>query len=229
MAESAGNRGWTEEPATFAAALEDLKTSGCLLLVVDSGNDAASASGCGRMLGTDQHADRRRLFVHGDAAAHARSDVRTPERDDERTVVYRTGARETTTATATTPDSASTRHDSTASDPDELADAVESAVDSLRPPSGYAAGQLRVCVDVVSELLATDDLASALSFTNRLGDVVTDVDGMLHVHVGDAIPPRAVEGFLPQVDAVVELEGEDEPRQRWHLPDESLSTAWLEL
>jgi hypothetical protein len=229
MAESAATRGWTEEPATFGAALEELKASGCLLLVVESGTDAASACGCRRMLGADEHADRRRLFIHGDAAAHARSGVRTPEHDDERTVLYETGARKTATASTERADTAASRADWTANDPDQLADAAEAAVDSLRPPSDYSPGQLRVCVDVVSELLATDDLASALSFTTRLGDVVTDVGGMMHVHVGDAIPPQAVEGFLPQVDAVVELDGEADPRQRWHLPQESLSTAWLEL
>lgn len=228
MAESAGERAWTEEPATFASALEELKSSGCLLLVVESADEAASTCGCNRMLGADALADRRRLFVHGDTAAHRRTEVSRRNRDDERTVVYRTGARDTATAG----DSAfpgDEPPDSTAIHPDDLAAAVESQVDVLRPPSGFSPGQLRVCVDVVGDVMATDDLASALSFTERLGEVVRAADGMAHVHVGDTIPPTAVEGFLPQFDAVVELEGEDEPRQRWHLPDESLSTAWLEL
>lgn len=230
MAESAGDRGWTEEPATFASALDELKSSGCLLLVIESSDETAGTCGCNRMLGADGIVDRRRLFVHGDTAAHGRSDVRRQGRDDERTVVYRTGARDTkstTSSEATFPDSSEA--DSTATDPRELAATVDAQVEELRPVSGFSPGQLRVCVDVVGDVMTTDNLASALSFTDRLGDVVTDANGMLHVHVDDTVPPTAVEGFLPQFDVVVELEGDDEPRQRWHLPDESLSTAWLEL
>lgn len=228
MAESAGTPGWADDPDRFGSALEELKASGCLLLVVES-DDAASACGCDRMLGTDGHADRRRLFVRGDTTAHRRSSVRTPERDDERTVAYRTGAR-TATAAATDSDLGTVeRPDATASDPTKLASTIESQVDVLRPPSGFAPGQLRVCVDVVADIVAIDDLASAAAVVERLGDVVRAADGMAHVHVGDAVPARAVEGLHTQFDAVVELEGDDEPRQRWHLPDESLSTAWLEL
>lgn len=226
MVESVSEQGWTEDPARFSSALDDLKSSGCMLLVVESTGTEASTCGCKRMLGADSLADRRRLLVHGDTATHRRSDVRTRDRDDERTVVYRTGARDTVTAASpATPE----RPDATASDPDELADAVERHVETLRPPSGYAPGQLRVCVDVVGDVMSTDDLASALSFTEELGDVVRGANGVAHVHVGDTVPATAVEGFLPQFDAVVEVEGAERPRQRWHLPDESLSTAWLEL
>ena len=223
MADSSTARGWVDDPATFVAALDDLKSTGCLLLVLEAGGSEAGGAGCRRLLGDDSGEERKRLFVRSEADTHTTSSSPTGDDPDERTVVYRSAAHDA--AVAAPPSLPVT---TVASDVDALGDAVEDEVASLAPLGGYESGQLRVCVDAFGTLLEDDDLLSVLEFTKTLGAAVHERDGIGHFHVGQHVPGIVVEGLLGQFDAIVEVGGDD-PRQRWHLPDESLSTRWLEL
>lgn len=216
---------WVDDPAAFTAALDDLKSEGCLLLVLEVDSDDASDAGCRRMLGSVVPDDRRRLFVLGDTDGHAHSEA-SANGTDQRALVYRTQAR---TAAASSGTAASNPPGTVTTDLDALGDALEDEVDALAPTGGYDSGQLRVCVDTLGDFLDEDDLVATLEFVKTLRTVVHDADGIAHVHVDQQVPPIAVEGLLPQFDAVVEVADDDGPRQRWHLPEESLSTAWLEL
>jgi hypothetical protein len=216
---SQGTR-WTDDPATFTSALDDLKSEGCLLLVLEVDGDDAGGAGCRRMLGSDALGDRRRLFVLGDANDR---DVAATDAA-QRALVYRTGARSTAARPAP-----ATPASETATHPDPLGHALEAEVEALAPVGGYEPGQLRVCVDTLGDVLDEDDLVATLEFLQTLRAAVHDADGIAHVHVDQQVPAIAVEGLLPQFDAVVEVADGDDPRQRWHLPEESLSTAWLEL
>ena len=220
MTDSSTARGWVDDPATFAAALDDLKSTGCLLLVLEAGGSEAGGAGCRRLLGEE----RKRLFVRSEADTHTTSSSPTGDAD-ERTVLYRSAARDAAAA----PPSPSLPATTVASEVDALGDAVADEVESLAPLGGYAPGQLRVCVDALGTLLEDDNLLSVLEFTKTLGAAVRERDGIGHVHVGQHVPGIAVEGLLGQFDAVVEVGGDDDPRQRWHLPDQSLSTRWLGL
>lgn len=226
MTDGSTARGWVDDPATFAAALDDLKSAGCLLLVLEAGGSDAGGDGCRRLLGGDDGRARKRVFVRSDADTHTTSSTPTGDDPDERTVVYRSGARD---ATAATPPEPSLPSSAVATDVDALADRVASEAEALAPLDGYDPGQLRVCMDALGTLLDDDDLLSVLEFTKALGDLARERDAIAHVHVGQHVPGIAVEGLLGQFDAVVEVTGDDDPRQRWHLPDESLSTRWLEL
>ncbi|GAA0273748.1 DUF7504 family protein [Halobacterium noricense] len=225
MSDGSTARGWVDDPATFAAALDDLKSTGCLLLVLEAGGSDAGGAGCRRLLGSGDE-ERKRLLVRSETDTHTTSSSPAGDDPDERTVVYRSTARD---AAAAAPPSPSLPATTVASDVDALGDAVEDEVDSLAPLGGYESGQLRVCMDALGTLLEDDDLLSVLEFTKTLGTAVREHDGIAHVHVGQHVPGIAVEGLLGQFDAVVEVGGDDDPRQRWHLPDESLSTRWLEL
>lgn len=222
MSDGSQGAGWTDDPATFTSALDDLKSEGCLLLVLEVDSDEATDAGCRRMLGSDVLDDRRRLFVLGDTAGH---DVST-NGPEQRALVYRTAAR---SATAAAPSSPSNPSDTVSADLDALGDALEDEVEALAPADGYEPGQLRICVDTLGDFLDEDDLVATLEFVKTLRAAVHDADGIAHVHVDQQVPAIAVEGLLPQFDAVVEVADDDDPRQRWHLPEESLSTAWLEL
>jgi hypothetical protein len=229
MSDASHERGWVDDPETFTDALADLERDGCLLLVLESADDDASTAGCRRMLGDDHAADRRRLFVLTDAVASRHRGVRATGNaaGAQRAVGYRTAARgAAAAASADDPDVPTT---TVRSDLAALADTVEAEVDAMAPRDGYDAGQLRVCVDALDELLADASLLDVLEFTKSMRATVTENDGIAHVHVGTHVPGIAVEGLLSQFDAVVEVAGDDDPRQRWHLPDESLSTRWLEL
>lgn len=227
MTDSSTGRGWTDDPETFAGALDDLKQEGALLLVLESAGSEASSAGCRRMLGDDAMDDRRRLFVLTDADSRAHQGVRAVGDDTgQRAVAYRTTARSAVAASGT---DASIPTNTVDSDPGALADAVDDELAALAPSDGFEPGQLRVCVDALDEMITNDDLLDVLEFTKALKERVHDANGIAHVHVGNHVPAIAVEGLLPQFDAVVEVADDDDPRQRWHLPDESLSTRWLEL
>lgn len=227
MADSSTGRDWAAAPDDFADALDDLKSSGCMLLVVESSGDDASTAGCDRMLGATEYEDRRRLFVQTDAAASSRLAAAGRDPDtEERVVRYETTARGAVAADeGTAPESSA----ATATDLASLADDAEDGVGDLAPGTGFSPGQLRVCVDAVGDMFADADTAAVVNFVDRLGDLVTDHDGMGHVHVDRHVPSIAAEALLPQFDAVVELADDDAPRHRWHIPAESMSTEWLEL
>jgi len=226
MRDGSTARGWVDDPATFAAALDDLKSTGCLLLVLEAGGSDAGGDGCRRLLGSDDGGERKRLLVRSENETQTTSSAPSGDDPDERTVVYRSPAREPAAASPPGPSLPAT---TVASDVDALGDAVEEQAEAVAPLGGYEPGELRVCMDALGTLLEDDDLLSVLEFTKTLGDVARERDGIAHVHVGQHVPGIAVEGLLGQFDAVVEVTGDDDPRQRWHLPDESLSTRWLEL
>lgn len=218
---------WTTAPDTFENALEDLKSTGCMLLVVESSGGTTDRTGCNRMLGETALEDRRHLFVRTDVTETPSAD--STAQSNRRTVVYETGARSTATtpesATASTPESATAVRDGV----DDLVAAADEEVEALAPPGGFEPAQLRVCVDGVGELIADTDLAAVLSFVERVRGTVTASNGIGHVHVDDSVPATAIEGLLEQFDAVVEVRENEDPRQRWHLPEESVSTEWLDL
>jgi hypothetical protein len=227
MTDGSTGRAWTDDPETFTSALDDLKAEGTLLLVLESAGSEASSAGCRRMLGEDALSDRRRLFVLTDTDSRTHHGVRTAgEASDQRAVAYRTAARSAVAANGSDGDIPTRTVDSELS---ALETAVSEAIEALAPADDYEAGQLRVCVDALDEMITNDDLIDVLEFTKTLRAAVTDANGLAHVHVGNHVPGIAVEGLLPQFDAVVEVADDDDPRQRWHLPDESLSTRWLEL
>jgi len=224
MGDSQADCDWTTAPDTFADALDDLKAEGCMLLVVESGSGAADHVGCDRMLGDATAEDRRRLFVRPDTTESPHVGAASPAATERETVVYSTGAR-----TATTAPSGAVTPETVSGDVDALGTATEDAVDALAPPAGFDSGQLRVCVGGVGDLLGDADLAAVAAYVRRLRETVTAADGMAHVHVDDRVPATAVEGLFEQFDAVVEVAEAGDARQRWHLPDESVSTEWLEL
>lgn len=227
MADSSTGRDWTAAPDDFADALDDLKSSGCTLLVVESSGGDASTTGCDRMLGATEYEDRRRLFVETDAAASSQLAAAGRDPDaEERVVRYDTTARGASAAVSTDGRGPKT---TTATDLPGLAREAEDAAGELAPASGFAPGQFRVCVDAVGDMFAAADTAAVVSFVDRLGDLVSEHDGMGHVHVDRHVPSIAAEALLPQFDAVVELADDDAPRHRWHIPAESMSTEWLEL
>jgi hypothetical protein len=227
MSDSSTGGEWSSSPETFADTLEDLKQTGCVVLVVED-EDVAAHEGCDRLLGADDAEDRRRLFVQTDAASSSRlAAVGRRDRTTERVVRLRTTSRAAATA-----DSAPTgphAGSAVATGVDGLAADAREAVNALEPVDGFTPGQLRVCVDALGEVVAATDTADATGFVADVRSLVDEHDGIAHVHVTQGTPGEAAEALLPQVDAVVEIAGADETRHRWHLPDESLTSAWFEL
>ena len=227
---------WSSAPETFADTLQDLKTAGCMVLVVEN-DDCATHDGCDRLLGADHAEDRRRLFVQTDAATSSRlSATGRRDRRTERVARLQTATRRTAADTArpAAEPADAPRHpgdDGTvAPDLDTLAADASDAVDALAPPDGFEPGQLRICLDALGDIVAAIDTAGATGLVADLRTLVETHSGLGHVHVTQSAPGAAAEALLPQMDAVVEVAGaEGDPRHRWHLPDESLTSSWLPL
>jgi len=232
---SAGD-GWSSSPETFADALRDLKTSGCMVLVVEN-DGCATHDGCDRLLGADHSRDRRRLFVQTDGATSSRLAASgRRDRTTERVARLETASRSTAAATPGPGDPGGAAPGRTAgattvaSDLDALAADARDAVDALEPTDGFESGQLRVCLDALGDVVAAVDTAGATGLVADLRELVETHGGLGHVHVTQAAPGAAAEALLPQMDAVVEIAGDDgDPRHRWHLPDEALTSSWLSL
>jgi len=229
MTDSSAAGQWSSSPETFADTLQELKQTGCMVLVVED-EGAAAHEGCDRLLGSDDAADRRRLFVQTDAATSSRlTAAGRRDRTTERVARLRTASR-TAAATADGASGGPGAASAVASTVDDLAADVRDAVRALEPATGYEAGQLRVCVDALGDMVAATDTADATGFVADVRALVDEHDGLGHVHVTQETPGEAAEALLPQMDAVVEVAGDDEdPRHRWHLPGESLTSAWFEL
>lgn len=228
MSDSSTGDEWSSSPETFADTLEDLKQTGCMVLVVED-EGAAVHEGCDRLLGADDLEDRRRLFVQTDAATSSRlAAVSRRDRTTERVARLDTTRRTATAADVRpTPSGDATR---VATTTDELAADAREAVDALAPDEGFDSGQLRVCIDALGDMVAATDPAAATGFVATVRELVDEHGGFGHVHVTQGTPGEAAEALLPQMDAVVEIAGAgDDARHRWHLPDESLTSAWFEL
>lgn len=218
---------WSSSPETFAETLADLKQTGAMVLVVEA-EDAAVHEGCDRLLGADDQADRRRLFVQTDDATSSRlAAAGRRDRATERVARLRTARRTAAAADSSQPDPSTAS--TVATGVDGLAADAREAVDALEPADGFDPGQLRVCVDALGDMVAATDTAAATGFVATVRELVDDHDGLGHVHVTQGTPGESAEALLPQMDAVVEVAGTDEARHRWHLPDESLTSAWFEL
>jgi hypothetical protein len=233
MDETSSGEDWVSAPDAVEDALDEFGSEGCTLLVLESEGGEAVRTGCNRMLG-ENHADRRRLFVETPAASSSRlSAAGREDRRTERVVHFDTTSRTTDAGSAAAAAGSGPRPTGTghtvATDTDDLLADTEAAIDALAPRDGFDPGQLRVCVDGVADMLEATDARTVVEYVADLRDLAVGHDGIVHLHVTQRTPGPAAEALFQQSDAVVEVADNDAPRQRWHFPDETASTEWLEL
>jgi hypothetical protein len=211
----------------FTDSLRRLKREGCNLLVVGSVPDRVRLSAMSRFLG-EPTADRRRLVVVTDRAPDRVEPLLPPNTDycilDQPTGL-RASAAELSTDGGT---SAGVR-----TVPAGLG-ALEAAIDEelwrLTCSDVPGPGQVRLSVDSLVPLLEGHGEGAVRGFVDRVGARVRSVRGMAHYVLpvpGDAEPARAV---VDSFDAVVELRAPGgRGEQRWHLPEQGLTTRWVRL
>lgn len=204
---------------TFAQALAALKRRGCGLLVVGMAPDA-HVDVCQRLLGDAVAEPRRRLIVltGGTASAEERIHGGCGDGDGALRVIDRRGP--TRSAAAATPTSP-------VLDLRTLSTDVDGALADLAPEEGrFEPAELRVCLDSVGCLLDANGTDAVRSFLGETCEEVRARDGMFHAHLPLAHGSDRVEALAEPFDAVVEVRPGD---QRWHLPDEGITTDWLSL
>lgn len=227
-------RGGLGAAGQFGRRLADLKRNGCNVLLV--GADALDA-GCERLLGESSAGPRYRLFVTTDAGpstARARlAGVQSgPYRDPATVVGWRAGGRDAGRADDRGDDERALRVTPVESDDlGDLARAVEAAVESFEAEAGdLSPAELRLCLDSLTPLVEAYDERDVRRFLLGLVETVERVAGMGHYHLSDGYDSEAVAAVEPLFDAVIELRRvESRVEQRWHLPDENVTTRWLAL
>lgn len=209
---------------SFADALDDLKQRGSLLLVVGE-DGSAQRTACDRLLGDPVAAPRRRLLIRTDADTAPDGGASSGQ---GRQIQYRTETRSAATQASVDPDvGASPPAQVVDGSLTDLQDAVEGNLDELLPDGDPEPGEVRICVDDASDLLAAHGEEATFAFLHVLGASIRDVSGMGHVHLPIERDADVVSVLTPVFDAVIEVRSG--PEHRWFLRDAGVRTEWLPI
>lgn len=203
-----------ENPVQFQELLHRLKRDGCNLLLVGEMTPDRWREAGRRFFGVPSER-RYRLLVSTGGVGHALS-VREA---DERTRLV-----ELSTVSRGSPgdDGEGTFEDAEPFLREELA--------ALEPDSGFDPGECRIGIHTLAPFVGGDRLDGTIRSLERVTEAVRDRRGMAHYVLptgyGNGPEPR----LRPLFDAVIEYRCcEDCVEQRWHAPEESLTTDWVPL
>ena len=186
--------------AKAPGALSGLKRRGGGILVV--GVPGEQRRLCGRLLGSTK---RERVVVG------AEDSCLTADCHHEATVVQGRPAQTTACRAGAVLQSSS------------LADRVTEAIGAHS--QGLAPAELRVCLGPV----APDTLQAKSVFLDTVLEKLGRVNALGHVHVSEPYESDLVRRLEPRFDAIVEVDADPRPRQRWHFPDHGVTTDWIDL
>ena len=234
-----------DELSTFIGLLNELKSTGCNLLVVGDAPREVFTRASSRFLGDDEQLRYRILGVtdatpRSIAARLPDSDVSPRPLTETTRILNHTGAPRSVTAATdpTTPSELAGIRETCIADPQlqglqsALADAItETAteVDHLSP------ADIRVCLDSLGPLLDHYGAAVVRRCLDVVGGHVRIRDAMAHYVLANAYDTERVQALVPHVDAVIELRAVDpneyghNAQQRWHVPRRDIITEWTPL
>lgn len=246
--ESCG-RGSGEKPdddlSAFLNLLNELKATGCSLLVVGDAPRDVFARASGRLLG-DADVVRYRLLAVTDATAQSVADRlpnpnETPRPLTETTrIVNHAGApRSVTAATSSSAPPKLAGIEETYVSDAELRGLESALCDAMDEIAGRAPalqpGDLRVGIDSVDPLVYHHDAGAVQRCLDAVGEHARARDAMAHYVFPRSYDDSRVRDLETTVDAVVELRTVDaaayghDAEQRWHVPERDVTTEWLPL
>jgi hypothetical protein len=92
---------------------------------------------------------------------------------------------------------------------------------------GLDAAELRVCIGPLDCLVETAGLERAALLLAAILERTRAADGLAHAHTAAAYRSDTVRRLEPLFDAVVEVDADPTPRQRWHFAADDPETGWL--
>ncbi|MFC7079734.1 DUF7504 family protein [Halorussus caseinilyticus] len=243
-------RGSDESPPAddltdFLGLLNELKSTGCNLLVVGDAPRELFTQASSRMFGDDDTVRYRTLAVT-DATPESIAErlpdpSESPRPVGETThVLNHAGAlRSVTTATDpnTPPDLAGVKETRIA-DPQlaGLQAAVVEAIEEFATRAGSLhPGDLRIGIDSLEPLLDFYGEDVVRRCLRIVGGYVRDYDAMAHYVLPKPYDSDVVQTFADDMDAIVEIrlsDSADDGRvgeQRWHVPSRDLSVGWASI
>lgn len=242
-------RGSDEEPpddlTAFLNLLNELKATGCSLLVVGDAPREVFTRASSRLLG-DAEVLRYRVLAITDATAQSVADRlpdpnETPRPLTETTrIVNHAGAPRSVTAASSpsAPPKLAGIEETCVADPElrGLETALCDAIDAVAGRAGrLEPADLRLGVDSLGPLLAHHDADVVGRCLDAVGAHARIHDAMVHQILPKGYDSDAVQALLPSVDAAVELRTVDPvafdhaAQQRWHVPRCGVTTEWTPL
>lgn len=235
-----------EELSDFLGFLNELKATGCNLLVVGNARPELFDRASAHLFG-DSNTLRYRLLAVTDAGPRSVS-----ERLPDPTAAVRSLAETTRVVNhAASPRSAAASEPPTGPtagidpvpetrvgdrDLEGLETALLDGIEEFADRSGeLRPAQLRVGVDSVGTLLdqhSADDVCRCL---RSVGERVHRYDAMAHYVLPEPYENGRVQALAEEFDAVIELRSVNPDRyghdaqQRWHVPDRDLTMSWVRL
>lgn len=191
--------------AAIAQGLSALKRDGGTVLVLGAAPDAHDAV-CEEFLG----GDTEQVVVCTEGSVRTECDSVDPTTVIERPVKTR---------------SAATTHSSDPSDLESIEDELTDAVDRLAANGA----SVRVCVDSLRPFVDDAERHRLGAFLRSVGTLAASTGSVVHLHL--PAPAEAVPADLFETaDAVVELQQIGEhAHQRWHIPQEAVSSEWVRV
>lgn len=223
------NEDLSQDRASFAAELMQLKRQGCSVLVTGRVNERLHAAQSCQLFGA-RDASRHRVLTLTDATPArvcqylpdgvAPADSSVTVLDYTETVRNVTGAADTPLHQLDTDDSKTVGNRLGAM----LCEPVEAAV--RNGPTGPSVCRLGVAT--LGALIAIDGLSPTRSFVRTVRADVVDIHGIVHFHLPGTPDSKTLDTLYPVTDIHIELrESRCLPEHRWHLLDSDLSTDWL--
>lgn len=229
----------------FLSLLNELKATGCNLLVVGDAPRELFTRASSQLLG-DAERLRHRVVAATDATPESIAE-RLPDADatprpltETTRILSHAGAPRSVT-TATNPDTSAEFagiREICIADPElqglqsglvDAIDAVAGGTTNLRP------ADLRVGIDSLGPLVEHHGRDVVRRCLSMVGGHVRRHDGMAHYVFAEDYNSQRVQAFVSDVDAVIEIrpvdpvEHDHDAQQRWHVPQRDLVTQWTPL
>ena len=232
-----------DEFTDFLSLLNELKATGCTLLVVGDVRRELFTRASASLFGSPETL-RYRLLAVTDASSRS-VERRLPDPDDSPFALARTTKIANYEVTPRSVAEAVPRIEEFDDIPEtrvtdaelgDLQSALVSGIDEFaRRASGLRPAELRVGVDSVGALLDHHGEEVVRECCRAVGRRVRDNDGMAHYVLRDAHDSDRVRALEYEVDAVIEIRATDpatdghDAEQRWHVPDRETTTNWVRL
>ena len=219
----------------FASTLDELKHSGCALLLTGDVSATVRATQTRRLFG-DPAIDRERVLVLTDTTRTKYidnlPDGLSPDHPSVHLLNYRALLR--ADGESSVPDTpilaASDPETATVSDLDDLHETITDTITTIETRSTFlAAGKLRIGLTDLGVLLDLYGIDRTESFVQSIGTIVRDRRGMGFFYLAAANDDPIVQSLLPYFDIHIALhESPSAPaRHRWYLPEYDLTSGWL--
>ena len=231
------------EVTAFRNVLNELKATGCNLLVVGDAPQEVFTRASSQLLG-DPEMLRYRVLAVTDATTQSVTE-RLPDSEtvprplaETTRLLNHAGTPRSVTAESAAPPALGEIGETCVADPHlrGLQSGLTEAIrDVAHSSGGLDPADLRVGVDSLTPLVEHHGESVVRRCLDMVGGHVRDNDGMAHYVLPSGYDTEHVQSLVPAVDAVIELRTTDPDeydhgaQQRWHVPDRGLRTNWTPL